>query len=171
MTSRQILSPPDPRPGDQPGSLNMSNLSAPARKTGIGEMRAALEKIVGRLGVSDLGTLGRDTTLQWCVQVFWRLSGQHRCERVFEWDAHSDVFRPRGHCRQVAELTSSAHLVGRVAESDDRPTCGALAASLQLRGVRARQHCWSILCYFCRAGHSAYTVVICDDGVPRRTLP
>lgn len=38
-------------------------------------MRAALEKIVGKLGVSDLGTLGRDTTLQWCVQVFWRLSG------------------------------------------------------------------------------------------------
>lgn len=38
-------------------------------------MRAALEQIAGRLGVSDLGTLGRDTSLQWGVQVFWRLSG------------------------------------------------------------------------------------------------
>jgi polysaccharide transporter, PST family len=38
-------------------------------------MRAALEQPAGKPGWPDLGSLGRDTLLQWAVQIFWRLSG------------------------------------------------------------------------------------------------
>jgi hypothetical protein len=143
-------------------------------------MRAALEQIVGRLGVSDFGTLSRDTTLQWCVQVFWRLSGvvvlmvlSRKLSAAdigvffFALSVHGAIAARLG----GAELTSSADRIGRVPAADDHPSCSTRGASLQLRGLRVRQRCWPAPCYFCRAGHSASTVVICNYGVQRRTMP
>jgi len=38
-------------------------------------MRVALENVTARLGLADLGPLGRDTLLLWGVQIYYRLSG------------------------------------------------------------------------------------------------
>ncbi len=118
-------------------------------------MRAALEQIVGRLGLSDLGTLGRDTTLQWCVQVFWRLSGVV--------------------VLMVLSRKLSAEDIGvlffALSFAESFIVFASLNLDTVLRGLRVRQRCWPAPGYFCRAGHSASTVVICNYGVQRRTMP